>query len=288
MPSQEANQCDLAYINHSRGARDGRRPGAHRLFEQQQQERRRHQPAGSSVAAAAGSAAAAHGATTYKIGFIGALSGANAQLGINEKQGAQLAIDQANASGKYKFKVTLDPQDSEGDPAKAPAAATALISDPRSSATSARRSPVRARPSTRASARPARRCRSSPRRRPSDAADAGLEVLAPHHPERQRRGLAGRRLAGPHRREEGLRARRPERLRQGCRRHDGQPSSRPRASGRRPQGVDGTTTKNYDPIAQTDRGLRCRRDVLRRLRRPGRAARQGAEVGRLQGPDGHR
>jgi branched-chain amino acid transport system substrate-binding protein len=67
---------------------------------------------------------------TYKIGFIGALSGANAQLGINERQGAQLAVDQANASGKYKFKVTLDAQDSEGDPAKAPAAATALISDP--------------------------------------------------------------------------------------------------------------------------------------------------------------
>jgi branched-chain amino acid transport system substrate-binding protein len=67
---------------------------------------------------------------TYKIGFIGALSGPNAQLGINEKQGAQLAVDQANAAGKYKFKVQLVFQDSEGDPAKAPTAATALISDP--------------------------------------------------------------------------------------------------------------------------------------------------------------
>ncbi|MEO8888100.1 MAG: branched-chain amino acid ABC transporter substrate-binding protein [Jatrophihabitantaceae bacterium] len=67
---------------------------------------------------------------TYKVGFIGALSGPNAQLGINERNGASLAIDQANASGKYKFKITLDAQDSEGDPAKAPAAATALISDP--------------------------------------------------------------------------------------------------------------------------------------------------------------
>jgi branched-chain amino acid transport system substrate-binding protein len=67
---------------------------------------------------------------TYKIGFIGALSGPNAQLGINERQGAQLAVDQANAAGKYKFKVKLVPQDSEGDPAKAPAAATSLISDP--------------------------------------------------------------------------------------------------------------------------------------------------------------
>jgi branched-chain amino acid transport system substrate-binding protein len=67
---------------------------------------------------------------TYKIGFIGALSGPNAQLGINERNGAQLAVDQANSSGKNHFTITLDPQDSEGDPAKAPAAATALISDP--------------------------------------------------------------------------------------------------------------------------------------------------------------
>ncbi len=73
------------------------------------------------------------GATTqtYKLGFIGALSGPNAQLGINEKNGMQLAIDQANSAGKYKFKIQLDAQDSEGDPAKAPAAATALISDPK-------------------------------------------------------------------------------------------------------------------------------------------------------------
>jgi branched-chain amino acid transport system substrate-binding protein len=67
---------------------------------------------------------------TYTIGFIGALSGSNAQLGINERNGAQLAINQANASGKYKFKVALDPQDSEGSPAKAPAAETALSSNP--------------------------------------------------------------------------------------------------------------------------------------------------------------
>ena len=69
-------------------------------------------------------------AQTYKIGFIGALSGPNAQLGINERNGASLAIDQANTSGKFKFKIVLDAQDSEGDPAKAPAAATALINDP--------------------------------------------------------------------------------------------------------------------------------------------------------------
>lgn len=70
------------------------------------------------------------GTPTYKLGFIGALSGANAQLGINERDGAEIAIDQANSSGKYKFKVQLVPSDSQGDPTKAPAAATTLIQDP--------------------------------------------------------------------------------------------------------------------------------------------------------------
>lgn len=67
---------------------------------------------------------------TYKIGFVGALSGDYAQLGINEKQGAQLAIDQAMQSGKYDFKVSLDPQDSQGDPTQAKPAAATLINDP--------------------------------------------------------------------------------------------------------------------------------------------------------------
>jgi len=77
-----------------------------------------------------GSSASGGANQTYKIGFIGALSGPNAQLGINERNGAQLAVAQANASGKNKFKIALDLQDSEGDPAKAPAAATALITNP--------------------------------------------------------------------------------------------------------------------------------------------------------------
>jgi branched-chain amino acid transport system substrate-binding protein len=67
---------------------------------------------------------------TYKIGFIGALSGPNAQLGINERQGAQLAVDTYNASSGAKFKIQLVTSDSEGDPKKAPTAATTLSSDP--------------------------------------------------------------------------------------------------------------------------------------------------------------
>jgi branched-chain amino acid transport system substrate-binding protein len=75
------------------------------------------------------SSGAANTGKTYKVGFIGALSGDYAQLGINEKQGAELAIEQANASGKYDFKVQLDPQDSQGDPTQAKPAAATLISD---------------------------------------------------------------------------------------------------------------------------------------------------------------
>ena len=66
---------------------------------------------------------------TYKLGFVGALSGDYAQLGINEKQGAELAIEQANASGKFDFKVALDPQDSQGDATQAKPAAATLIAD---------------------------------------------------------------------------------------------------------------------------------------------------------------
>jgi branched-chain amino acid transport system substrate-binding protein len=70
------------------------------------------------------------GSQTYQLGFIGALSGPNAQLGINERNGAQLAIDQANAAGTYDFQVKLVTSDSQGDPTKAPAAATSLIQNP--------------------------------------------------------------------------------------------------------------------------------------------------------------
>jgi branched-chain amino acid transport system substrate-binding protein len=69
-------------------------------------------------------------AKAYKIGFVGALSGDSAQLGINEQQGAELAIEQAMSSGKYDFKVTLDAQDSQGDPIQAKPAAAILINDP--------------------------------------------------------------------------------------------------------------------------------------------------------------
>jgi len=78
------------------------------------------------------SAAASGGASggTVKIGFEGPLTGDNAQLGINEVNAVQLAVDEANKNNTYGFQVTLVKQDDVGDPAKAPAAATALQQDP--------------------------------------------------------------------------------------------------------------------------------------------------------------
>lgn len=65
--------------------------------------------------------------STYTIAFEGPLSGDNAQLGINEVNGAQLAVDQANEKGDLGFKVKLLKADDVGDPAKAPAAAAQVI-----------------------------------------------------------------------------------------------------------------------------------------------------------------
>src|SRR5579871_2181589 len=65
--------------------------------------------------------------TTVKIGFFGALTGPNAQLGINEYNGAKLAVDQFNKKGGTQ--VDLVKYDSQGDPAQAPQLAQKAISD---------------------------------------------------------------------------------------------------------------------------------------------------------------
>ena len=72
---------------------------------------------------------AAASSSTYTIAFEGPLSGDNAQLGINEVNGAQLAVDQANANSSLGFKLKLLKADDVGDPAKAPAAAAQVIQD---------------------------------------------------------------------------------------------------------------------------------------------------------------
>ncbi len=84
---------------------------------------------GGGLGAGGGSSSAAGGGN-YKIGFQGPLSGDNAQLGINEYNAVVLAVQQANQSNSFGFKVTLVKSDDVGDPSKAPAAATTLQQDP--------------------------------------------------------------------------------------------------------------------------------------------------------------
>jgi ABC-type branched-chain amino acid transport systems, periplasmic component len=66
---------------------------------------------------------------TYTIAFLGALSGNNPQLGINEANAVQLAVKQANESGTLPFTLKYTSSDDEGAPDKAPAAAQKLIDD---------------------------------------------------------------------------------------------------------------------------------------------------------------
>jgi branched-chain amino acid transport system substrate-binding protein len=66
---------------------------------------------------------------TYKIAFEGPLSGDNQQLGINEVNGVQLAIDQANKTGNLGFKLELLKADDQGSPEQAPTAAASVIQD---------------------------------------------------------------------------------------------------------------------------------------------------------------
>jgi branched-chain amino acid transport system substrate-binding protein len=64
----------------------------------------------------------------YKIAFFGALTGGNAQLGINIRDGAKLAVDQYNkANGNCT--VELVQKDSAGDPAQASGLATSIVQD---------------------------------------------------------------------------------------------------------------------------------------------------------------
>ena len=66
--------------------------------------------------------------SSLKLGFFGALSGANAQLGINIENGEKLAVSQYNATNPAN-QVTVDPFDSQGDPANANNGTTKLIGD---------------------------------------------------------------------------------------------------------------------------------------------------------------
>lgn len=67
---------------------------------------------------------------TVKIGFLGDLSGANANLVVSSNRAAQLAIDQANAAGDLQVNIELRSEDNkDGGPDPAPGLAQRLISD---------------------------------------------------------------------------------------------------------------------------------------------------------------
>lgn len=64
----------------------------------------------------------------YKLAFFGALTGSNANLGVNIEQGFELAVDQYNTK-KGSTCVTVAKFDSQGDPAVAPGVARQLVTD---------------------------------------------------------------------------------------------------------------------------------------------------------------
>jgi branched-chain amino acid transport system substrate-binding protein len=66
---------------------------------------------------------------TYKIAFQGPLSGDNAQLGINEVNAVDLAVEQANKKGDLGFKLELVKADDQGSPEQAPTAAAQVLQD---------------------------------------------------------------------------------------------------------------------------------------------------------------
>src|ERR1700693_1602950 len=66
---------------------------------------------------------------TVTIGYEGPLSGGNAQLGINMKWGIELAVQNANASGKLPFTLKAAYYDDQGSSTLSPAAAQQAIAN---------------------------------------------------------------------------------------------------------------------------------------------------------------
>lgn len=69
------------------------------------------------------------GKQTVKIGYMGALSGDYKFLVQPGFQAAQLAFDQANASGNLPVKVELVPEDTQADPTQATSVAQSIVND---------------------------------------------------------------------------------------------------------------------------------------------------------------
>jgi branched-chain amino acid transport system substrate-binding protein len=69
-----------------------------------------------------------NGKKTVGIGFVGALTGDNANLGVNIRDGAKVAIDEWNKKSQ-KFTYKLKEFDTQGDPAQAPGQKDKYIPD---------------------------------------------------------------------------------------------------------------------------------------------------------------
>ncbi|MFN4172926.1 MAG: branched-chain amino acid ABC transporter substrate-binding protein [Pseudorhodobacter sp.] len=72
---------------------------------------------------------AAQDKPTIKIGFIGPLSGGNAQQGLGARNGFILAVEQANA-GNFPYNVEYEVLDDASDPQTGVSAAMKLVNDP--------------------------------------------------------------------------------------------------------------------------------------------------------------
>jgi branched-chain amino acid transport system substrate-binding protein len=83
------------------------------------------------VAAACGKSTStgANSKPAYKIGFMGALTGANAQLVLGSEKAANLALKQANDKGDLPVTLSLDPQDTQGSAQAAVPLASKLAGD---------------------------------------------------------------------------------------------------------------------------------------------------------------
>jgi branched-chain amino acid transport system substrate-binding protein len=85
---------------------------------------------GGGAASSSGASSCNGTGSTYKVGFQGALSGDNKQLGINEVNSVNLAVEQANAAKNLCFQLAVLQSDDGGTTTGAPPAAAALIQDP--------------------------------------------------------------------------------------------------------------------------------------------------------------
>jgi len=80
---------------------------------------------GSSNKSSSGSSS---GKSTVAFAFVGPLTGPNANLGINSRNGAAVAVKQANAA-QTKYNFVLKDFDTQGDPAQAPGQAAKYTAD---------------------------------------------------------------------------------------------------------------------------------------------------------------